>query len=155
MQYLLQRILEGLVPAGMGTKEPLPTSGWDSFWWLQACAILGANWADPSTSRILGSLRPVYTGGHVGGRSNRASWTGSLWAFIFSQEAGLRPRPLGTFLARGELASREGSDPVTQEVDLSSGLLGTFHGREELACRECSNHWDSGESWTPRTTDRG
>ena len=83
--------------------------------------------------RILRSLRPVYEGEHVGGRSNRASWTGSLPAFILSQEAELRPRPLGTFLARGELAYREGSDPRTQEVDLSSRLLGTFPARGELA----------------------
>jgi hypothetical protein len=33
---------------------------------------------------------------------------GSLQDFILSQEAELRPSPLGTFLARGELASREG-----------------------------------------------
>jgi hypothetical protein len=49
-----------------------------------------------------------------------------FWAFIFSQEAGLNARPLCTFPARGELARREYSD-----------------------------HCDSGESWTPRTTDRG
>ena len=91
----------------------------------------------------------------MGGRSNRASWTGSLWAFIFSQEAGLRPRPLGTFLARKELASREGSDPWSQEVDLSSRLLCTFPARGELAYRECSDHWDSGESWILRSADRG
>ena len=108
-----------------------------------------------STARILGSLRPVYTGEHMGGRSNRASWTGSIWAFILSQETELRHRPLGTFPARGELASREGSDPRTQEVELSSRLLGTFPARGELACRECSDHWDSGESWTPRSADRG
>jgi hypothetical protein len=52
--------------------------------------------------------------------------TGALWAFILSQEAELRPRPLCTFPARGE-----------------------------LAYRECSDHWDSGESWTPRNADRG
>ena len=46
----------------------------------------------------------------MGCRSNRDSWTGSILAFILSQEAELRPRPLGTFLARGELASRESSD---------------------------------------------
>jgi hypothetical protein len=54
----------------------------------------------------LGSLRLVYTGEHVGGRSNRTSWRGSLWAFILSQDGELRPRPLGTLLARGESASR-------------------------------------------------
>jgi hypothetical protein len=53
----------------------------------------------------------------MGNRSNRASWTGSHQAFILSQEAELRPRHLGTFLARGELAYKEGSDPRTQEVD--------------------------------------
>ena len=60
---------------------------------------------------------------HMGDRSNRISWTGSLPAFIFSQEAELRPRPLGTFLARGDSAYREGSDPRIQEVDQSSRLL--------------------------------
>jgi hypothetical protein len=38
-----------------------------------ACAILGVNLAGPSISRVLGSLRLVYTGEHVGGRSNRTS----------------------------------------------------------------------------------
>ena len=47
----------------------------------------------------------------MGDRSNRASWSGSPQAFIFSQEAELRLRPLGTFLARGELAYREGLTP--------------------------------------------
>lgn len=82
----------------------------------------------------------------MGDRSNRSSWTGSLRAFILSQEVELRPRPQGTFLARGELAYRDGSDPRTQEVDLSSRLLDTCPVRGELACRECSDHWDSGES---------
>ena len=62
----------------------------------------------------------------MGSRSNRASWTGSLQAFILSQETELRPRTLDTFPARGELASREGSDPRNQEVDLNSRLLCTF-----------------------------
>jgi hypothetical protein len=30
-QHQLQRIAEGLVPAGTGTKEPCPTRGWDLF----------------------------------------------------------------------------------------------------------------------------
>jgi hypothetical protein len=47
-------------------------------------------------------------------------------AFIFCQEAGLNTRPLCNFPARGE-----------------------------LVCREYSDHWDSGESWTSRTADRG
>jgi hypothetical protein len=88
----------------------------------------------PSTPRILGSLRPVYAGKHVGGRSNRASWTGSIWAFILSQETEMRPRPLDTFPARGELACREGSEPRNQDVDLSTRLLPTFPARGEIAC---------------------
>jgi hypothetical protein len=47
-------------------------------------------------------------------------------AFIFSQEAGLNATPQFTFPERGE-----------------------------LACREYSDCWDTGESWTPRTADRG
>jgi hypothetical protein len=74
----------------------------------------------------------MVAGEHLGNRSNRASWTGSLLAFIFSQKAELRPRPLGTFLARGESAKREGSDPSTQEVDQSSRLLDTSLQVENL-----------------------
>ena len=50
---------------------------------------------------------------------------------------------------------REGSAPRTQEVYQNSRLLDTFPARGELACRECSDHWDSGESWTPRSAERG
>ena len=85
---------------------------------------------------------------HMGSRSNKASWTGSLWAFILNQEAEVRLRPQGTFPARGELASREGSDPRTQEVDQSSRILDTFPAIGEFTCRECSDHCYSGESWT-------
>jgi hypothetical protein len=81
----------------------------------------------------------------LGDRSNRASWSGSHRAFILIQEAELRPIPLGTFLARGELAYRESSDPRTQEVDQSSRLLDTCPEREELAYRECSDNWNSRE----------
>ena len=70
----------------------------------------------------------------MGGRSNRASWTGSLPAFILSQEAELRPRSLGTFLTRGESPYREDSDVRTQEVDQSSRLLDTCPARGKLAC---------------------
>jgi hypothetical protein len=34
MQHLFQRILEGLLPAGTGTKQKCLTSSCDSFWWL-------------------------------------------------------------------------------------------------------------------------
>jgi hypothetical protein len=74
---------------------------------------------------------------------------------MFRQEAELRPRVLGTFLARGESAYREGSDPRPQEVDLSSRYLDNCPIRGELACRECLDHWASGESWIPRSADRG
>jgi hypothetical protein len=84
MQHLFQKNLESLVPVGTGTKEACLTSGWDSFWWLQPSTILGMNLAGPSTPRILGSLRLVYAGEHVGSRSNRVSWTGSLRVFILS-----------------------------------------------------------------------
>ena len=130
-------------------------SGRNLIWWLQPRTILGTNSAVASTTRIMGSQRPVDTGQHMGGRSNKASWTGSHWAFILSQEAKLKPRNLGTFPSRGESASREGSEPWTQEVDLSSRLLCTFPARGEIACREFSDHWDSEESWTPRSVDRG
>jgi hypothetical protein len=50
----------------------------------------------------------MITGEHVSNRSNRASWSGSLQAFFLSQEAELRPRPLGTFIDRGELDYRQG-----------------------------------------------
>ena len=94
-------------------------------------------------------------GEHMGDRSNRASWSGSLRAFTLSQEAELRPRHLGTFLARGESAYRKGSDTRTQEVNQSARDLDTCPVRGELACRECSDHWDSGESRTLRSADRG
>ena len=48
-----------------------------------------------------------------------------LQDLILSQEAVLRPRHLGTFIARGESAYREGSEPRTQEVDQSFRLLET------------------------------
>jgi hypothetical protein len=91
----------------------------------------------------------------MGSKRNRASWRGSLRAFILSQETELRPRHLDTFLARGEIASREGSDPRNQEVDLNSTLLCTFPARGELARRECSEHWDTGKCWSPRSADKG
>ena len=69
----------------------------------------------------------------MGRRSNRASWTGSLLAFILTQETALRPRSLGTFSDRRELASREGSKSRTKEVDLSSRLLCTFPVKGDLA----------------------
>jgi hypothetical protein len=91
----------------------------------------------------------------MGNRNNRASWSGSHQVFILSQEAELRPRPLGTFLASEESAYKKSSDSRTQEVDQSSRLLNTCPERGELACRECPDHWNSGESWTPRSADRG
>ena len=68
-------------------------------------------------------------------RSNQASWTGSLQAFILSRKTKLTTRPLDTFPDRRESASREGSDLRNQEVNLSSRLLCTSSARGELACR--------------------
>jgi hypothetical protein len=62
----------------------------------------------------------------------------SCQAYILSQEVELRPRHLGTFLARGESAYRENCDPRTQEVDQSSRQLDACPERGELACRESS-----------------
>jgi hypothetical protein len=83
---------------------------------------LGPRW-EHLVSQI--SHRPVCAEEHVGLRSNRASWKGSLRAFIFSQEVDQSSRPLCMFPSRGE-----------------------------LVCRECSDHWDSGQSWSPRSADR-
>ena len=52
---------------------------------------------------------------------------------MLSQKVELRPRPLGTTLARGELASRECSDLETQGVYLRTRLLSTIPSRGELA----------------------
>jgi hypothetical protein len=70
--------------------------------------------------------RPVCAGEHADCRGNTSSGKALFWASIFTQEAGLNPRPLCNFPTRGE-----------------------------LACREYSDHWDSGESWIARTADRG
>jgi hypothetical protein len=55
-QHLFQKIQDGRVPAGTGTKETHPTSGWGSGR-HQPCNILGMNSVDPSTPRILGHCR--------------------------------------------------------------------------------------------------
>jgi hypothetical protein len=49
MQHQLQRITEGLVPAGTGTKEPRPNRGWDSFW--RGPAPPSSAWTLPRPSR--------------------------------------------------------------------------------------------------------
>jgi hypothetical protein len=69
-------------------------------------------WKNDLVSQV--SQRPGLPGECKGHRSNRAFWTRFLRAFIFSQEAELRPRPLGTFPTRGESASSVRSDPGTQ-----------------------------------------
>jgi hypothetical protein len=83
-------------------------------------------WTQMRASSYIPDLsETIGTGEQTGCRSNKASWTRSLWAFIFSQEAEPSFRPLCTFPAG------------------------------ELACRKCSDQWDSGDSWTPRSSDRG
>ena len=117
MKHRFQKTRRVLCQQEQGQRKLAQPATGVHFGQHQPLAILSANSAGPSTPRILGSLRPVYTGEHVDSRSNIASWKVSLRAFILSQEAELRPRPLGTFPARGESGSREGSDPRTQEVD--------------------------------------
>jgi hypothetical protein len=97
MQHLFKKTQRVLFHQEQGQRKPAqPVAGVRSGQ-CQLCATLGTNSAGLSTPRILGSLRPDYKGEHVVGRSNRASWAGSLQAFILIQEAELRPRPLGTF----------------------------------------------------------
>jgi hypothetical protein len=153
-QYQLQRISEGLVPAGTGIEEPCPTredeirSGQGQPNHL-LCEPRREHRGPQRNLQVAGPLAHPgprdHLRAHLGNRSNRASWTGSPQAFILSQEEKLRPRPVGTFLTRGESAYREGSDPRTQEVDQSSRILDTCPARGKLACRECSDQWDSGE----------
>jgi hypothetical protein len=138
------------------------------------------------------SQRPVLAGEQADHRSNRASYIGSLQAFIFSKrqswdqelwetslseesrppgralipelrwdfhvvsqvtQTSLHRRALG--LQNNSLLDRVPSGIHLQPGELSSRPLYTFPARGELACRECSNHWDSGESWTSRSADRG
>jgi hypothetical protein len=122
-QQQLQRIVEGPVTAGIATKEPRPTRGWDPF--LSGPAPPSSAWTQP------GALRAP-------------------------EDSPCRrtPSTLSTLLGRGESTYRKGSDPRTQKVDQSSRLLDTCSTRGEFACRECSDHWDSGGSWTPRSADR-
>ena len=53
----------------------------------------------PSCIRVLSETSLGWE--HSVRRSNRASWTWSLWAFIFSQKAELSCRPLFTFPVKG------------------------------------------------------
>jgi hypothetical protein len=72
MQHLLQKTQRVLCQQEQGQRKPTrPVAGYHSSLY-QPCAILGANSAGPSTPRILASLRTVYSGEHVGSRSNRA-----------------------------------------------------------------------------------
>jgi hypothetical protein len=50
----------------------------------------------------------------MGHRSKRASWIGSLQAFIFSQEVDLRSRPLCTFPAKESLPAESALNTGTQ-----------------------------------------
>jgi hypothetical protein len=100
-------------------QEQEQRNPWDSFWWLQTHAILGANWAGPSTPRILGSLRPVYTREHMGSRSKRVFWAASLQAFILSQEVetqtpGHLPCQRRVGLQRGLWSKESGGGSVLQ-----------------------------------------
>jgi hypothetical protein len=59
----------------------------------------------------LGTLRGGSAQESLGHKSSRAFWTGSLRAFILSQEAELILSPLCTFPAKGELAYSGCPDP--------------------------------------------
>ena len=74
-----------------------------------------------------------------GCRSKRASQKGSFRAFICSQEAELSPRLLCTFPARGESASREGSDPRTQ-VRLPSCIQGSLRDQSTWRAAGCRSN---------------
>jgi hypothetical protein len=63
----------------------------------------------------------------------------SLWAAEATQLLG--QAPFRAFL-------------FSQKVDLCSRVLCSFPVRGEVACRENSENWDTGETWTPRSTDR-
>jgi hypothetical protein len=80
----------------------------------------------------------------MGLRSNRASWTGSLQAFIISQEAELRTRSLATFPARGKTASREGFDPRTQVRAPSCIRV----SQRPIHTGELTGHRSNRTSWT-------
>jgi hypothetical protein len=159
MQHLFQnktkQNLEGLVPPETRTKKTHPTSSWGLFRSVPASCHLGLKLNMPKHTQDLGIIE---TSLH-----RRARGQQKQHSFLDSVSLGLHPQPGGRaetqtpghLSYRGESASREGSDPRTQEVDLSSRLLCTFPARGELPGRECSDHWDSGESWTPRNADRG
>ena len=72
-QHLFQKIPESLVSVGTGTKETCQPAAGVPSGQCQSHALMGLSSAGTSTSRILGSLRPVYAGEHVGCRSNRTS----------------------------------------------------------------------------------
>ena len=81
---------------------------------------------------------------HAHSRSNRGSWTQSYGALILSQEVELILSPLCTFPARGELASRECSDPGTQgEITIFSPV--SFYC---MSTQESTGHRSSRASGT-------
>jgi hypothetical protein len=48
-----------------------------------------------------------------------------------------------------------GPSSSDRRQSLAPDLCAPSLPEENLTCRECSDHWDSGESWTPRSADRG
>ena len=60
MQHQLQRIEEGLVPAGTETEEPHQTRGWDPFWLRPLPAIFLLSPAEAAKgSRVLSMLQDI------------------------------------------------------------------------------------------------
>jgi hypothetical protein len=125
MQHLFQKKQRVLCQQEKGQRKPAQPASVVCSIQCQPYTISGTNSASPSVPRVLGSLRQVYVGEHVGSRRNRASWTGSLPAFILSQEAELRQRSLGTFLARGQSALQGGCWP--QDSGGRSELQNSVH----------------------------
>jgi hypothetical protein len=113
--------IEATELVGQGPFRPSSSArwqSWDPYLWepslpKESCSpetalTPGLRWDLHLVSRVY--QRTVHGGQHTGCRIKR-SWTGSLRAFVFSQQAELRPRLLSLSLTRGESASREGSDP--------------------------------------------
>jgi hypothetical protein len=91
------------------------------------------------------------------------TWWKKQQSFLDRVPSGLHPQSggraetqtAGHLPCQKRVSLQGGLWPQNQEEDQSSRLLDTCPVRGELACRECSDHWDSGVSWTPRSADRG
>jgi hypothetical protein len=85
----------------------------------------------------------------MGHRSNRASWTGSLLAFIFSQEENLSSRHACSFSARGESLPAESA--LTTRTQERVGLPGVLTEANKIT-GETSSSQRQLEHLTPKIT---